>query len=55
VLGSALVTDLPIAIKVPTVILAVFAVAWFAEAPYQRFVLRLRTGWRARRVTANLN
>jgi len=49
-LGNAYLADLPNAIKLPAIILIVFAIGWFAEIPYQQFVLRLRAAWRARQL-----
>jgi peptidoglycan/LPS O-acetylase OafA/YrhL len=42
IVKSAFVLWLPLVVRIPVVILAVLAVAWFAEIAFQRFVLRLR-------------
>lgn len=55
VVDSAFADGLPAAARVPAVIAAVLAIAWVAEVPYQRTVLRLRTVWRARGLIAVSN
>jgi hypothetical protein len=42
ILNSAAVGALPVAVRIPVVICVVLAIAWFAEMPYQRFVLQMR-------------
>lgn len=52
VLGGTLFAGMANAVQIPAIVVTVFALAWFAEVPYQRFVLRLRAVWRARRLSA---
>ena len=41
IMNSSVVLALPLAIRIPVAIGAVLAAAWFAEVPYQRFVLKI--------------
>jgi peptidoglycan/LPS O-acetylase OafA/YrhL len=50
IVNSAFAISLPLVVRMPVIILAVLAVAWFAEIAYQRFVLRLRKLGRADKV-----
>ena len=42
IVNNAAMLALPLAVRIPVVICVVLIVAWFAEMPYQKFVLQMR-------------